>query len=145
MPRGRCLCGDVTFEVGPLTDIELCHCVKCRRAYGAAYAATVYAKASTFRWVEGEGQVGTYDAPLEDSAPAYRHSFCRRCGSPLPLVWESLPFVELPVACLEDQVPSRPAYQMFESQRLTWIESVGGLRWHVRGAPLREKVVASLL
>jgi hypothetical protein len=39
---GGCLCGAVRYEVrGPLRDVVLCHCSRCRRTHGhvAAYSA----------------------------------------------------------------------------------------------------------
>jgi hypothetical protein len=39
---GGCLCGAVRYEVrGPLRDVVLCHCSRCRRMHGhvAAYSA----------------------------------------------------------------------------------------------------------
>jgi hypothetical protein len=37
MTIGSCLCGSVAFEVsGMLTEIEYCHCPKCKKAYGSA-------------------------------------------------------------------------------------------------------------
>jgi len=109
MPRGSCLCGDVAFELtGTLTSIELCHCDKCKKAYGAPFAATLYGKKTGFRWLWGEEQVVSYDAPLEDAPPAYRHSFCSRCGSPLPLVWSALPIVEVPATSLDASPPKLP-------------------------------------
>jgi hypothetical protein len=146
MPRGSCLCGDVAFELmGTLTSIELCHCDKCKKAYGAPFAASLYGKKTGFRWLRGEEQVASYDAPQEDSPPAYRHSFCRRCGSPLPLVWSALPIVEVPVASLDACPSPTPAYQMFGCQRLGWIVETQDLPWYERAAPLREKVVQALL
>jgi len=143
--EGSCLCGEVGFELGdPLTQIELCHCAKCRKAYGAPFAATLYLKRSAFRWLRGEDHITRFDAPLEEASPAYRHSFCRRCGSPLPLLWEDLPFVEVPVAILDDEVSSKPVYQMFDCQRLEWIRSTSGIPWHDRAAPLKEKVLMEL-
>jgi hypothetical protein len=146
MVRGSCLCGDVVFELtGTLSGIELCHCRKCKKAYGAPFAATLYCKRDVFRWISGEARVKTYDALLEESPPAYRHSFCRTCGSALPLVWDQLPFVEVPVSSLDVVVDSRPAYQMYECQSLDWIGETSRLRWYDRGAPPREKVVREVL
>jgi hypothetical protein len=146
MIKGSCLCGEVVFEMEePLSDIELCHCQKCKKAYGAPFAATLYCAKSGFRWTRGEARVRTYDAPIEESPPAYRHSFCVTCGSALPLVWETLPFVEVPVSSLDEAVNARPAYQMFACQRLGWIGEASGLRWYDRGAPLGDKVVRAVL
>jgi hypothetical protein len=143
--RGSCLCGEVVFELGDgLTQIELCHCSKCKKAYGAPFAATLYLPVDAFRWTQGEDQVTTFDAAIEESPPAYRHSFCSRCGSPLPLVWDELPFVEIPVATLDDEVAVEPEYQMFECQRLAWIQSTNRLPWYDRTAPFAEKVIRSL-
>jgi hypothetical protein len=144
--HGSCLCGEVVFEVGPpLTEIELCHCRKCRKAYGAPFAATLYGRKESFRWLRGEARVTTYDAAVQQSPPAYRHSFCARCGSALPLVWDALPFVEVPVACLDEPVAAGPSYQQFSLQRLAWVGDVGDLRAYEHAAPLREKVLRALV
>jgi len=146
MPTGSCLCGAVRFEVaGEVSQIELCHCVKCRKAYGAAFAATLYARAEDFRWLEGERRVATFDAPLESTPPAYRHCFCTACGSPLPLVWDGLPLVELPAATLDDPIGVRPRYHMFTSQKPEWFEISDGLERHDGPSPFAEKVIHSVL
>ena len=146
MPAGRCLCGAVRFEVGgELTQIELCHCVKCKKAYGAAFAATLYAGRGSFRWTAGEDLVASYDAPLEQSPPAYRHSFCRTCGSPLPVGWDGFPLVEIPAALLDDVAGACPAYHMFVVQKAPWHETVDDLPQHPDGGPPAEKVLMPLL
>jgi len=146
MVQGSCLCGEVGYELEePLSDIELCHCRKCKKAYGAPFAATLYCTKEGFRWTRGEVRVRTYDAPVEHSPPAYRHSFCATCGSPLPLVWDQLPFVEVPACSLDAAVASRPAYQMFWGQRVEWIGETSGLRGFERAAPPSDKVVRAVL
>jgi hypothetical protein len=146
MARGSCLCGDVAFELTePLTEIELCQCRKCRKAYGAPLVATLYGRREAFRWLRGETRVARFDAPLEESPPAYRHSFCPRCGSPLPLLWDDLPFVEVPAAALDDPVAARPVYQMFECQRPAWADGIPAPRRYERASPLAEKVLQPLL
>lgn len=146
MVQGSCSCGEVGFELEqPISEVELCHYRKCRKAYGAPFAATLYCVRRGFRWTRGESQVRTYDAPLEDSPPAYRHSFCASCGSALPLVWDQLSFVEVPVSSLDAPVESRPAYQMFGCQRLEWINDTNEICWYERSAPPRAKVVRAVL
>lgn len=146
MAEGSCLCGGVVFSLQePVSSIELCHCRKCRKSTGAPFAATLYVKPEEFRWLTGEELVTSWDAPIEESPPAYRHSFCRRCGSGLPLRWEALPFVEVPVALLDAPIAAQPRYQMFECQRLAWIGEAHRLRWYERASPFVEKVLQEIL
>jgi hypothetical protein len=73
---GGCLCGAVRYEVrGPLRDVVLCHCARCRRIHGhvAAYAACLRDHLALvdergLRWYETE------DRAL---------GFCMRCGASL--------------------------------------------------------------
>jgi hypothetical protein len=74
---GGCLCGGVRYEVrGPMRDVVLCHCSRCRRAHGhvAAYAACRTADlhlvaAGSLRWYEDDGD--------------RRRGFCAGCGASL--------------------------------------------------------------
>jgi hypothetical protein len=142
---GSCLCGEVRYALAdPISEIELGHCRKCRKAYGAPFAATLYLPRESFRWLAGTEHVAVYDAPLESAPPAYRHSFCRRCGAPLPIVPDGLPFVEVPVASLDEAPATAPAYQQFASQRLGWIDAAAVLPRHERAAPRAHKVLRAL-
>lgn len=146
MASGGCLCGAVRFEVtGALSEIELCHCDRCKKAYGAAFAATLYAKRSDFRWLAGEADVATWDAPLRESPPAYRHSFCRRCGSPAPLLWDELPFVEISATLFDEGPAGRPAYHQFVTQKATWCEIADGSPRFDAAAPFGRKVLKQIL
>ena len=73
---GGCLCGAVRYEVrGPLRDVVVCHCSRCRRTHGhvAAYAACarsdlVLLDAATLRWYEADER---------------GRGFCSCCGASL--------------------------------------------------------------
>jgi hypothetical protein len=73
---GGCLCGAIRYEVrGPLRDVVICHCSRCRRTHGhiAAYAACqashlVLTEASALRWYEQDERA---------------RGFCGECGASL--------------------------------------------------------------
>ena len=74
---GRCLCGDVAYEVyGPLRPVVVCHCSQCRRTSGHFVAAT-QAFLDDLRVVADKGLRW-----FQSSAKANR-GFCGRCGSSL--------------------------------------------------------------
>ena len=75
--RGRCLCGDVSYEVvGPLRDVVYCHCDQCRRTSGHFVAATA-CRPQDIRVEESDG-LAWYE-----SSPEAERGFCSRCGSSL--------------------------------------------------------------
>ena len=81
---GRCLCGAVRYEVDvPLRDVEVCHCVECRRWHGGPTGYTS-APREALR-LEGEDRLRWIDSP-ESNAHA-RRGFCGECGS--SLFWDA--------------------------------------------------------
>ncbi len=77
---GRCLCGDVAYEIrGPLRDVVYCHCEECRRWTGhvGAFAATrlehlVLVEEHGLRWAA---------SPRSDRGAS--RGFCAECGTGL--------------------------------------------------------------
>jgi hypothetical protein len=73
---GGCLCGEVRYEVyGPLRDVVICHCERCRRTHGhaAAYTSCAHADlvltaAGGLRWYDADGRA---------------RGFCQGCGASL--------------------------------------------------------------
>jgi hypothetical protein len=73
---GGCLCGQVRYEVdGPLRDVVICHCERCRRTHGhtGAYSACanedlVLLAAGGLCWYEADGRA---------------RGFCGGCGASL--------------------------------------------------------------
>jgi hypothetical protein len=124
MISGSCLCGGIRFEidraVGPF---ELCHCLRCRKASGSAFAALVGVRSAAFRLVEGRELIACYEAPLLEKPPPYRVFFCRRCGSPAPDPDPAPPWFELPAGLLEGDPGVRPDKHIFVEHEPPWLES----------------------
>ena len=121
MITGSCLCGGVRFEVvravGPF---ELCHCHRCRKASGSAFAAMIGVLTSDFRLVQGRELVSTYEAPLLEAAPAYSTAFCRRCGSPVPNPKSDAAWFEIPAGLLDADPGIRPERHIFVELGAPW-------------------------
>jgi hypothetical protein len=119
---GQCFCGGVAFEFdGPTTDIEICHCSRCQRASGSPFAAVFRVRAEKFRWLRGEELISFYDAPILRQPPAYRRSFCRTCGSPVPAVFAGNPVVTIPTGLLDGDVPACAANHIWMSKQANWL------------------------
>ena len=123
MLTGSCLCGGVRVEitraVGPF---ELCHCRRCRKASGSAFAAMVGVRTSDFRLIDGAELVTTYDAPILEKPPPYRASFCRRCGSPVPNPDPCADWFEVPAGLLDGDPGVRPDKHIFVDLKAPWHE-----------------------
>ena len=78
--KGRCLCGNVAFEVdGPIAGIGQCHCSLCRKVSGTAGNAVFIVGKRRFRWTRGEDSKRRF--VLRNDWGTTR---CATCGSPLP-------------------------------------------------------------
>ena len=76
---GSCLCGAVTYQIdGPIGDIIQCHCQKCRKANGTAYATNAPIAKADFKLTSGQDVVKKYA-----SSAGTERCFCGNCGSPL--------------------------------------------------------------
>ena len=76
--KGRCLCGEVKFELEPpFREVVVCHCTQCAQWTGHQVAATAV---SPDRWnvIDGEDRLQWY----RSSDYALR-GFCKTCGSNL--------------------------------------------------------------
>jgi hypothetical protein len=121
MIRGSCLCGGVKFTieraVGPF---ELCHCPRCRKASGSAFAAGLGVRATDFRLVAGADLIRAYEAPVLERPPAYRVTFCSRCGSPVPDPPAAAEWFEIPAGLLDGDPSLRPDKHIFVECRSAW-------------------------
>jgi hypothetical protein len=128
MIAGSCLCGGVRFEIArAVGPFELCHCRRCRKASGSAFAAMVGVRTRDFRLIQGGELITTYEAPLLDAPPPYRASFCRRCGSPAPNPEPGADWFEIPAGLLDADPGLRPERHIFVELRAPWHEIADSL------------------
>ena len=63
MITGRCLCGNIAWELAGSVDlINHCHCTMCRRIHGGPFGAFAHAHAKDFRWLRGEFMIASYES-----------------------------------------------------------------------------------
>ena len=127
MIRGSCLCGAVRYEVSrPLDEIHHCHCSRCRKAHGAAFATYARAASQTFRFTAGEDRVRRYR-----SSPPVERAFCGACGSNLLFLFEGLPeAVWIAAGTFDDDPGLRPDAHIFVGSKAPWHEISDGLAQH---------------
>ena len=128
MIRGSCLCGGVRFEITrAIGPFELCHCRRCRKASGSAFLADLGVRTEDFRLLSGRELISTYDAPILRSPPAYRTSFCSRCGSPVPNPDPNAEWFRVVAGALDDDPVLRPDKHIFIELKAPWFEITDAL------------------
>lgn len=134
MIRGRCLCGDVEYEIdGPISRIWLCHCAKCRRSNGSAFQSAAMCSAGIFRFVSGEDGIREYE-----DTPSYVKRFCGRCGSPVPQQLRGTEMVFLHVGGLEGDPQQRVDHHIFTGSKAPWFEITDDLPQYEEHKPRRK-------
>jgi len=135
MIHGSCLCGGIRFEFSkPAGPFELCHCRRCRKVTGSAFFSGLYVRVEDFRLLEGKELIATYEAPILREPPAYRASFCSRCGSPVPNP-DQVPqrsrgragLLEIPAGLLDDDPGMNPDKHIFIELKSPYFEITDGL------------------
>jgi hypothetical protein len=116
---GACACGAVRYEVSePFESSSYCHCTRCQRRTGTAASANARAKPGTFRIVQGEDRVRSWNPP--DGAAKF---FCGDCGS--ALFSRSGPDgvnVGVRLGTVDGDPGIRPSHRQFTAYAAAWEE-----------------------
>jgi hypothetical protein len=115
---GSCLCGDVAWTLtGSVEFMSHCHCARCRKAHGSAFASAVMAPTDSLRFLRGRERIVSYESSAGNVRP-----FCGRCGSVVPsgLEWNGL--TPVPVGSLDDDPGVRPIAHIFVASKAPWYE-----------------------
>ena len=122
---GRCLCGQLTYEVsGDPIAAAVCHCRHCQRQSGGAFSVNLVLHESQLA-VSGELQ--TYEETGENDDGVYvRRRFCGSCGSPIvsELV-RTEGVIAVKVGTLDDTSDIRPTVEVWCDDRQPWVELPG--------------------
>lgn len=124
---GSCVCGAVTYAIsGPYLAFQYCHCSRCRKASGAAYAANLFVPPGQFAWTAGADRVRRFDLP---TAKYWSHCFCDVCGSAVPWITRTGRAVIVPAGTLDGDPGARPIRNIFADSRAAWYVEAGPLEW----------------
>ncbi|WP_039925541.1 GFA family protein [Alishewanella aestuarii] len=117
MYQGSCLCGAVTIEVhGGIESIIHCHCSKCRKSSGTAYATNGFVRKAGLMIKTGEEQMGYYE-----TAPGKKRHFCKVCASPIFSSNNASPeLLRLRLGILDSDILEQPISHNFVSSRANW-------------------------
>lgn len=131
--HGSCACGNVAFayEGAPLLARN-CHCLRCRKARGAAHAANLLVRPAQLRFAKGLDRLVTYKIP---EAKFFTQVFCDGCGSKLPRVDPSRDLAIVPLGSLDDDPGIRPKEHIFVGSKAPWFEIADALPRFAEQAP----------
>jgi hypothetical protein len=115
--NARCLCGGVRIEIsGKLGPIVYCHCSRCQKASGTAFAANADVRRKYWHVVSGADLIREFAS----SAGVWR-AFCGRCGSPIYSRRAEAPDVfRLRLGLLDDDPERRPLAHFWVGSGAPW-------------------------
>ncbi len=119
MYKGSCLCGTVKYEIrGEIGAVILCHCSRCRKANGSAFASNAPLSAKDFVVVAGEGALKSFD-----SSPGVHRVFCGNCGSPIISRRDAMPYVvRLRLGTLDTPLEHGPTGHYYVASKADWFD-----------------------
>lgn len=117
MYTGSCLCGGVRYEIhAELADIQVCHCLQCRKAQGGPFATNIPVPAEQFSFVSGSNLLKEYE-----STPGKFRVFCGTCGSPLISKRTAAPeVVRVRAGTITEPLPVHLASHAFVASKANW-------------------------
>ena len=121
---GRCLCGDVTYELtgDPIATV-VCHCDHCQREGGGAFAVLLLAHAVQ---LSTSGELRSYTETGENDDGEYVHRrFCGSCGSSIVSEAVERGLVGVKVGTLDDKSAVEPTMEVWCIDRQPWVDLAG--------------------
>ncbi|WP_221795889.1 GFA family protein [Oceanobacter mangrovi] len=117
MLEGSCLCGAVHYQInGELGAAMMCHCQKCRKSNGSAYAINAAVNTADFHLLSGV-DVMRYHASSADA----RRYFCGQCGTPIYSQRQSAPeLLRLRIGSLDSEVEIDKQCHIFVGSKACW-------------------------
>lgn len=123
---GGCLCGAVRYRVtGPLRDVEVCHCSRCRRTHGhvgayteAPLSALTLTAERGLRWYIADGR---------------ERGFCSECGA--SVLWHRSGHDRISIAAgtLDPPTGLRTTHHIFTDSRGDYYEITDDLPQYSAG------------
>jgi hypothetical protein len=120
---GGCLCGAVQYSISsPLQNADNCHCSKCRRQHGAAFATYADFNTEDFNWISGENLTKIYET---ESGEGW--CFCTQCGSSLAGTSHGK-ITSIALGTVEGDPGIKPGTHIFVDSKACWFEITDDLK-----------------
>ena len=125
--EGSCHFGRVRYRaVAPFGEMTNCHCTDCRKSHGAAFATYIEVPRERFSYVQGEGELHSYQA--ESGLQRY---FCRNCGS---IIWNGSSNPPeaywITAGTLDTPIDRKPDAHIFIRSKVPWYDIKDDLPQH---------------
>lgn len=119
--NGSCLCGQVECEVvGPFKRFYQCHCDRCQKKTGSAFASLIFTNPDQIKWISGQELIKRYDLP---HAVRFSNSFCSNCGSQVPYLSRDGSALVIPAGYLNGDPEIRPSANIFWQEKGCWFDA----------------------
>lgn len=117
--RAACLCGGIQIKIeGKLGPIVYCHCSRCRKASGSAFATGADVRSRYWNLTSGKELLREFE-----SSPGVFRAFCKSCGSPVYSRRANDPNAfRLRLGLLRDDPVRRPIAHFWVSAKAGWFE-----------------------
>ena len=121
---GTCLCVGIRVEIaGKVGPVVYCHCTRCQKANGTAFAANADVRSKYWTLAAGAELVREYE-----SSPGKYRAFCGRCGSPIYSRQASAPdIVRVRLGILDADPDRRSLAHFWVGDKAPWFEITDGL------------------
>ncbi|MEP4889010.1 MAG: GFA family protein [Aliiglaciecola sp.] len=119
--KGSCLCGAVTCEVhGPYKRFYQCHCDRCQKKTGSAFASLLFTDPENIKWLSGEDKIKRFDLP---NAVRFSNVFCTECGSQVPYLTRDGSLLCIPAGFLDEVPDMTPQANIFWEEKFAWYDA----------------------
>ena len=117
MHRGSCLCGAITYEIsGEFGNAYFCHCKRCRKASGTAFAANARITPNQFRLITGHDSLKTY----HHAPTGLARKFCSECGTPVVSERTEPAMLAVRLGTLDTPLSKGPEAHIFVASKAEW-------------------------
>ncbi|HLK39150.1 MAG TPA: GFA family protein [Polyangiaceae bacterium] len=123
--HGSCLCGAVQYEATEVGAAAHCHCSRCRKWHGAAFASVARAPIDALRVLSGAETLGRYA-----SSPGVERCFCKVCGSSLFTLRHDVGRAHVRLGTVDGDPGVRPSRHAFVGSKAPWFEITDSLPQH---------------
>jgi hypothetical protein len=134
---GSCLCGEIAYAIDQTpSKLVHCHCTRCQRSRGTAHASNTFVRQEHLRWLRGAESLKTYKVA---QAQAFTTTFCARCGSLLPSLFEPIKRYNVPLGSLDQPLAAKPSLHIHVASRAAWFDITDALE-RFDEMPARERI-----